>query len=159
METKQELLEIYKLHAELADRVSQRREGANRLYVSLLSVMVVFLAAFLRYRTGTISVQGILIAAGVLGMVLSASWFFIIRSYCQLNAGKFKALQKLEEMLVFAFFKCEWEILERGKNKNRYWRLTGVEKILPIGFFVASLLLILLAIVNGQLSGLALSAA
>ncbi len=32
-----ELLEIYKLHAELADRVSQRREGANRLYVSLLT--------------------------------------------------------------------------------------------------------------------------
>ena len=31
-----ERLEIYKLHAELADRVSQRREGANRLYVTLL---------------------------------------------------------------------------------------------------------------------------
>ena len=29
-ENKRELLEIYKLHAELADRVSQRREGANR---------------------------------------------------------------------------------------------------------------------------------
>ena len=26
-----DLLEIYKLHSELADRVSQRREGANRL--------------------------------------------------------------------------------------------------------------------------------
>ena len=34
--TQNEMLEIYKLHAELADRVSQRREGANRLYVSLL---------------------------------------------------------------------------------------------------------------------------
>ena len=30
-----QLLEIYKLHAELADRVSQRREGANRLFVGL----------------------------------------------------------------------------------------------------------------------------
>ena len=28
--TRNEMLEIYKLHAELADRVSQRREGANR---------------------------------------------------------------------------------------------------------------------------------
>ena len=26
-----ELLELYKLHTELADRVSQRREGANRM--------------------------------------------------------------------------------------------------------------------------------
>ena len=38
-----QLLEIYKLHAELADRVSQRREGANRLYVSLHVGLVVFL--------------------------------------------------------------------------------------------------------------------
>ena len=29
---KQELLEIYKLHSELADRVSQRREGANKFF-------------------------------------------------------------------------------------------------------------------------------
>ena len=28
-ENRRELLEIYKLHAELADRVSQRREGGN----------------------------------------------------------------------------------------------------------------------------------
>ena len=28
--TRNEMLGIYKLHAELADRVSQRREGANR---------------------------------------------------------------------------------------------------------------------------------
>ena len=39
------LLEIYKLHAGLADRVSQRREGANRLYVSLNVGLVIFLAA------------------------------------------------------------------------------------------------------------------
>ena len=29
MDEKQELLEIYKLHAELADRVSQRRDRSN----------------------------------------------------------------------------------------------------------------------------------
>ena len=50
-EKRQELLEIYKLHAELADRVSQRREGANRLYVSLLIGLVLFAAALLRFGT------------------------------------------------------------------------------------------------------------
>ncbi len=53
-EDRQELLEIYKLHSELADRVSQRREGANRLYVSLLAGIFILPAAFLRYGTGTI---------------------------------------------------------------------------------------------------------
>lgn len=41
-----ELLEIYKLHAELADKVSQRREGANRLYVSLITAILALIAFF-----------------------------------------------------------------------------------------------------------------
>ena len=32
-----ELLEIYKLHAGFADRVSERREAAHRLFVTLLT--------------------------------------------------------------------------------------------------------------------------
>ncbi len=54
-ENRQELLEIYKLHAELADRVSQRREGANRLFVSLLTGMLIFMAALLRYGAETMN--------------------------------------------------------------------------------------------------------
>ncbi len=141
----EELLEIYKLHAELADRVSQRRESANRLYVSLLTAILVLLAAFLRYGTGAIPVHGILIAGGVVGALLSASWYVVIRSYRQLNAGKFDALHELEEKLAYPFFKREWELLEKGKNRSRYWKLTVVETGLPIGFFAFSVILIVLA--------------
>ena len=98
------LLEIYKLHAELADRVSQRREGANRLYVSLLTGGLIFLAALLRYRTETIPAWGIMTAGGAIGMLLSASWYVVIRSYRQLNSAKFKALHELEEQLDYPFF-------------------------------------------------------
>ena len=144
--TKQELLEIYKIHAELADRVSQRREGSNRLYVSLLSVILVLLAALLRYGTGIIPVWLVLGIAGVLGMLLASSWYINIRSYRQLNKGKFDTLLELEEKLAYPFFKREWELLEEGKNKNRYWRLTIVETFLPIGFFLLFLFLISIAI-------------
>ena len=144
--TKQELLEIYKIHAELADRVSQRREGANRLYVSLLSVILVLLAALLRYGTGIMPVWTVFGVIGFLGMLLSSSWFIIIRSYRQLNKGKFDALHELEEKLAYPFFKREWELLEEGRNKSRYWRLTIVETFLPIGFFLLFLFLIPIAI-------------
>ena len=144
--TKQELLEIYKIHAELADRISQRREGANRLYVSLLSIILALLAALLRYGTGIIPVWVVLGIAGVLGMLLAASWYIIIRSYRQLNKGKFDTLLELEENLAFPFFKREWELLEEGKNKGRYWKLTIVETSLPIGFFLLFLFLIPIAI-------------
>ena len=37
MDEKQELLEIYKLHAQLADNVSNRRATANHFYLLVLS--------------------------------------------------------------------------------------------------------------------------
>ncbi len=101
---KQELLDIYKLHAELADRVSQRREGANRLFVSLLTGTLIFLVAFLRYGAETIPINAILIAVGIFGICLSAAWYIIIRSYRQLNSGKYAALHELEEKLAYPFF-------------------------------------------------------
>ena len=142
---RKELLEIYKLHAELADRVSQRREGANRLYVSLLTAIPVLLAAFLRYEMEAILVQGILTAGGVLGILLSISWYIVIRSYRQLNSGKFDALHELEAKLAYPFFKREWELLEEGRNRSRYWRLTVVETTLPLGFFILSVISIVVA--------------
>ena len=132
----QELLEIYKLHAELADRVSQRREGANRLYVSLLIGLALFVAALLRFGTDGISADTVLFWAGVLGAVLATSWYIVIRSYRQLNTAKFNALQDLESRLAYPFFTKEWELLGEGKKRSRYWRLTVVETALPCALFL-----------------------
>ncbi len=146
-EKRQELLEIYKLHAELADKVSQRREGANRLYVSLLTSILVFLVALLRFGMEMIPLWSMLLCFGLLGMLLSVSWYIVIRSYRQLNTGKFKALHELEEKLAYPFFKREWELLEEGEDVSRYWKLTIVETFLPTGFFVLSLGSFLLALI------------
>ena len=140
---RQELLEIYKLHAELADLVSQRREGANRLYVSLLTGIVLVLATFLRYGSEIVHVETVLTAFCIFGILLSASWFVIIRSYRQLNTGKFDVLHELEQKLAYPFFKREWQLLEEGKNLSRYWKLTIVETFLPwIFVFLFSALII-----------------
>ena len=135
-EQRKELLEIYKLHAELADRVSQRREGANWLYVSLLVGLVVFAAAILRFGTNGVSVDTVLFGAGALGSILAASWYIVIRSCRQLNTGKFNALQDMERHLVYPFFTKEWELLGEGKKRGRYWRLTVVETALPSALFL-----------------------
>ena len=135
-EQKQELLEIYKLHAELADRVSQRREGANRLYVSLLVGLVLFAAAILRFGTDGLSVDTVLFWTGALGSILAVSWYIVIRSYRQLNTGKFNALQDMEHQLAYPFFTKEWELLGEGKKRSRYWRLTVVETALPSVLFL-----------------------
>ena len=141
---RKELLEIYKIHANLADSVSQRRESANRLYVCLLAGLWVFASALLWLGNGNGYDKPILTFIGVVGTSLSVSWFVVIRSYRQLNTGKFLALHELEEKLAYPFFRREWELLDEGKNLSRYWKLTNVEAGLPLTFFVLSCILVIL---------------
>lgn len=135
-----ELLEIYKLHAEFAERVSQRREAANQRYVSMLVGLAAFLAVLLRFGDGEIPAIALRLVS-VLGVAISLSWCVVIRSYRQLNSGKFDALHELEKRLAYRFFKREWELLGEGRDFRRYWRLTVVETVLPWTFFVLSVLL------------------
>ena len=143
-----QLLEIYKLHAELADRVSQRREGANRLYVSLHVGLVVLLAALVRFGFGDTPECLVLGAIGGFGILLSISWFVVIRSYRQLNDEKYRVLGELEKQLPYQFLALEWDPHATGKKSNRYWKLTYVEVTLPITFFALFLSLVVYSIFN-----------
>lgn len=135
MDEKQELIEIYKLHAGLADSVSRQRGTTNRFYILLMSGLSVLFSALLQLRNG-VPLGGLMIGFGVLGISLAVAWYIHIRSYRQLNSGKFKPLHELEEKLAYPFFKREWELLGEGENRNKYWKLTVVETFVPIIFFL-----------------------
>ena len=135
MDEKQELLEIYKLHAELADSVSRQRSTANRFYMLVLSGLAVLFSAFLQRKNG-VPLGWLMVGFGLFGMLLASAWYIVIRSYRQLNSGKFKALHELEAKLTYPFFKREWNLLAEGREQKTYWRLTVVETFVPIIFFV-----------------------
>jgi len=137
------IVELYKLHAELADRVSQRREGANRLYVSLLAGLAVIACLLAQFGAGGETRDAAMILLAVMGVVLSVSWWVVIRSYRQLNSGKFRMLHELEEQLPYRPFSREWQFLGEGKDLKLYSRLTTVESILPLSFAVLFLALFL----------------
>ena len=101
-----ELLEIYKLHSELADSVSQRREGANRLYVSLLSGLAVFLAVLIRFGIGDATLQIVLCSVGVIGALLAVSWYVVIRSYRQLNTGQIQGVARIGRTAGLSIFQA-----------------------------------------------------
>jgi len=150
-EDRQELLELYKLHAELADRASQRREGANRLFVALLTGIFVFFGTMVRSGAGGLPIWPILLIGSAFGMALCVAWYILIRSYRQLNTGKFKALHELEQRLTYPFFTREWELLKQGKDFHRYWQLTVVENFLPVIFLVLFVFLAWFAFSQGKL--------
>lgn len=148
----QELLEIYRLHAELADSVSRQRGTANRFYMLVLSGLVVLFSALIQRQNG-IPLGILMVGFGLFGMLLAAAWYVVIRSYRQLNTGKFKALHELEAKLAYPFFKREWELLEEGQEQKTYWRLTIVETFVPLIFFICFAVLlgigIYLLVANG----------
>ena len=134
MKVEESFFELYRLHAELADRVSQRREGANKLYVSLYLALILFFAAWLRF--GSEGLDGVLIICALLGVCVSVSWFQSITSYRKLNDAKFKLLHEMEKSLEFSFFTREWEILQEDDESKSYRALTHIERYLPIAFGV-----------------------
>lgn len=145
MDEKQELLEIYKLHTELADSVSRQRSTANRFYILILSGLGVLFSAFLRSENGSPS-EWLMIGFGLFGMFLTMAWYVVIRYYRQLNTGKFKALHELEEKFTYPFFTREWELLSEGKDFRSYWKLSVVETFVPGIFFLGFLTLVLIGI-------------
>ena len=145
MDEKQELLEIYKLHAELADSVSRQRSTANRFYMLVLSGLAVLFSAFLRRENG-VPLGWLMVGFGLFGMLLAVAWYIVIRSYRQLNSGKFKALHELEEKLAYPFFRREWDLLDEGRELKTYWRLTVVETFVPTIFFLCFTALLIIGI-------------
>ena len=145
MDEKKELLEIYRLHAELADSVSRQRGTANRFYMLVLSGLVVLFSSLIQRQNG-IPLGVLMVGFGVFGMLLAAAWYVVIRSYRQLNSGKFKALHELEAKLAYPFFKREWELLEEGQEQKTYWRLTIVETFVPFIFFICFVALLIIGI-------------
>lgn len=131
-EKSNELIEIYKLHAELADRVSARRGESARAHVTLLSALCGLLVLAVRIDGGG-SVPLWLVTAGIssIALLVAVSWIGLIRSFRQLNHAKFVVLGELEKQLEFEFFGLEWKELGGGRDSKKYRRLTEVERILP----------------------------
>jgi hypothetical protein len=141
------LLEQYKLYVELADRVSARRAEANKFYISLLTGLLILFSLIIKIDDVSIIVNFLIIIGSIFGVILCFIWFLNIRSYRQLNSGKFRVIQKMEERLPFSCFKCEWDILGNGKKSNDYITLTRVEQYIPISFAVLYLIIIFYIII------------
>ncbi len=137
------LLEQYKLYVEMADRVSNRRAQTNRFYISLLSGLLALLSIvvgrniFSDFQTIVFSV------ISVLGLTLCALWNINIRSYRQLNSGKFKVIHEMEQHLPFPCYDREWEILGEGKEGKKYLQFTRVEQYVSFILAIPYILLLL----------------
>lgn len=127
---RKECLEIYKIHVDIADRWSQRRWGATRLYFSLFTGLVALFAALFRSAVediknteDTLSGMG-LRAVVVAGVWVAFCWWSTIRSYLDVDADKRRVLDCLEQRLTFRFFASERKRAQERTQEQawRWWR-------------------------------------
>lgn len=138
------LLEQYKLYVQMADNVSERRDRSNAFYLTLLSGLLVIVSAIVSiWGADSVTASLMIGVIGIVGIFLCIIWFFNIRSYRQLNGGKFRVIHLIERQLPFACYDEEWEVLGRSEDRRKYWPFTHVEKWVPVIMAIPYFLLII----------------
>ena len=128
------LLKQYSIVVNDALRVSARRSVANTF--------------FLTVSTGLLSTEGLMIAQTitrltvfqlafvtiltVASVLFCSTWYFVILSYQQLNAGKFQVIHEIESALPAETYHTEWRLLGEGKNHSKYRPTSELERRVPL---------------------------
>lgn len=141
---KEHLFEQYKLYVEMADQVSNRRNLANTFFLTLHTLLFGIIG--FSYEKGpTIEQRWVVFFPLAAVLLLCVAWWMIVRSYRQLNTGKYLVVGEFEKRLPASpYWNAEWKALGEGKDFRKYLPLTHVENWVPVIF---AFLYIVLAIV------------
>jgi hypothetical protein len=141
------VMDQWKLYVEMADRVSSRRGLANTFFLTLNTA--VFTAIGIAGKQNPHVSPWLLMFAlfAVLGECVA--WWWIVRSYRQLNSAKFKVVGALEERLPSSpFWSAEWVALGEGRDWRKYLPLTHLEQWIPVLFGLIYLIGFILVVAN-----------
>lgn len=135
-----DVLDLYKMAIEMADRVSARRGQANQFYISLETLIVGAPALLQVSDQGKVLGEGRGNILSILGIIVAAVWWLQLRSYRDLNKAKFEVITEIEQnSLPIQIFKSEWDKLASDlvpSWRSRYAELGTVERLVPVIFIV-----------------------
>lgn len=127
------ILEQYRIYVEMADRISARRGLTNTFFLSLNTAIFALAGASWQ---GLVRAPSWLLVPPLVALLAECmSWYWLMRSYRQLNGAKYAVIGALEERLPASpYHRGEWAALGSGESKARYWPFTHVEQRIPIIF-------------------------
>jgi hypothetical protein len=130
------LLEQYKIYVEMADRISARRGLANTFFLTLNTAIFTAVGVFWQHPPE--SARALTVVPWLVLLFQCLAWFWLLRSYRQLNTAKYAVIGALEERLPASpYWSAEWAALGLGADPARYWPLSHVEQLVPAFFAVA----------------------
>ena len=125
-EEKDRLLEIYKLHAQLASDITNLKATTYRFYPTLISGLLIIFLTILRYKDNILpgdfdgdplTAYSMLIT-GILGASLSWLWRHSVKTYNYMLSRKYAVLRGLEYELEYQFFDKEWSIFYKKQTRK-----------------------------------------
>jgi hypothetical protein len=129
------ILEQYRIYTEMADRISARRGLTNTFFLTINTGVSSLLAA--TWRDPAHGSAWLMLFPLLILLIQCLTWFWLVRSYRQLNSAKYAVIGALEERLPASpYWRAEWQALGRGEDPARYWPLTHLEKWVPALFAV-----------------------
>lgn len=136
-----QVLDLYRLAVEMADRVSARRATANTSFVGIQTAI----AGALGFLAGQEAPpdKWLLASLSLVGLTACGVWYLLLRSYRDLNRAKFAVITEIEKDLPVQLFGREWETLKTDpvkKWRGRYAELGSVERLAPAVFAVVNVI-------------------
>ena len=140
------VIEIYKLYVGMADKISERRQSASSFFLTLNSAIVA-LVGYVNLTQDTTSTDPTFFGlVAVSGMVLSFLWYRLVRSYKDMNTGKFKVIHVIEKQLPLRPYDAEWTALGKGEDPKLYLPFTDIEIYVPWVFFTLHMIVFIKSI-------------
>lgn len=137
---KEHLFEQYKLYVDSIEKTSDRRQHANNYFITINTALIslIGLSFQIKIFENLAFIKSIL---ALVGIIVCIVFWYLIRSYKQLNTGKFDVIHKIEEHLPLALYKYEWEVLGKGEDNKKYYPFSHIELIIPWVFGIIYALL------------------
>lgn len=132
-----EILRVYELTVEMADRISTRRGSANQFYLAIETLLLGVPASLATFG-GRVAKPLVLSSVLVVAAVVALLWWLQLRAYRDLNREKFRVIQGIEKThLRIRPYVDEWAPLSdptKRRWRERYLQLGVLERIVPLVF-------------------------
>lgn len=125
------LFELYKMMVGTSEALVGRRQGVNTFFLTLNGALLTGIGLVLQGGGDKRLIAAGILVISVAGGILSIAWQSLLRSFGQLNTGKFAVINRLEQVLPAAIFTAEWKALAEGRNKKIYRSFTAREAWAP----------------------------
>ena len=129
------VFELYKMMVKSSEDLVARRQAVNTFFVTINGALLTATGLIIGSSIDDLFKSLGVIVLGATGVTLALSWRSRIKSFGQLNTGKFEVISRLEATLPVAIYDAEWVALGEGRDPQLYRTFTSREVWPPWTFF------------------------